>query len=432
MRTSILLLAAIVTSAACALPTEPRSPVVTATPSSGDAALEAARRALSLRKRGDASLAARAAEEASRADPADDYYGALAVAYLVRAGRTEDALRALEALAARRSDLVLKRAYLGALTESPRANAALAELRKNAAHARRPEVVATVREPDLLPEGIARDPAVGTLYLGSTRKRKIVAIEGGLARDLPLRDRDLQAVLGLKVVGRSLFAVTAADEVMVGYRPSDEGQSALVKFDLATGEELERWSAPPGPDHYWNDVAVDANEGAWVTDTAAGTVYLLRPRAAPIALSLPPLIPNGIALSDDGERLYVADLLTTWVVSTRTLRAQPVARAPGVSLGGFDGLYQRGGVLYGIENTLSEGRISRITLDPSGLRATARCTLASAAPQFSDPTTAALDDDSLVVLANAQYSQLGPHGQLPPAERLRDIVLVRVPTACAS
>jgi hypothetical protein len=102
------------------------------------------------------------------------------------------------------------------------------------AHAESPglELVATIPEPDLIPEGIAFDAATRTLYVSSIRKRKIVALSPeGKSRDFVASRQDgIWSVLGMKIdpERRTLLACSEVDGPgMEGFSPADAGKSAV-------------------------------------------------------------------------------------------------------------------------------------------------------------------------------------------------------------
>ena len=75
------------------------------------------------------------------------------------------------------------------------------------------EVAFRIADPDLIPEGIAYDPKTRTFFVGSTFKRKIVAVDAaGRARDFTTEAQDgIFGVLGLRVDAdrRILWAISA-------------------------------------------------------------------------------------------------------------------------------------------------------------------------------------------------------------------------------
>jgi hypothetical protein len=77
-----------------------------------------------------------------------------------------------------------------------------------------------------------------------------------------------------------------------------------------------------------------------------------------------------------------------------------------ISLGGFDGLYVAGDLLFGVQNGLGSARVIRVDLDPQHTAALRTVVLESAHPALETPTTAAvvLDDRRLLVLVPGDHS----------------------------
>ena len=122
----------------------------------------------------------------------------------------------------------------------------------------------TIPEPDLVPEGIAHDPTTGTFFVGSTYKRKIVAVDrNGTARDFTTEGQDgLLGVVGMKVdVARRRLWAAAGDAgvnmPMKGMDARTRGRSGVFMYDVETGKRLRRYLLDaPGEEHFLNDLVV--------------------------------------------------------------------------------------------------------------------------------------------------------------------------------
>jgi hypothetical protein len=274
-----------------------------------------------------------------------------------------------------------------------------ARLARAAAPSGSVRVLFTLPERDLVPEGIARDPADGTLYLGSLNKHKVVRVDPrGRATDfLAPRAHGLRAVLGLRVdpARRQLWVLTAADE-----READPTFSAALVVDLASGRLVRRIDADAAGPHLWNDVALGPDGTAWITDSTGGAVHRIGPtgtKAERIADRLH--YANGIAYDEGRGLLYVAHVFGVAILDPR---GGPRRALAGTPLYGFDGLYAMAGDLVGVQNGFEPQRLVRLRLDEAGTRVTALDVLASARPEFEVPTTAAPAGDRLILVGNSQ------------------------------
>ncbi|MCX7228667.1 MAG: SMP-30/gluconolactonase/LRE family protein [Burkholderiales bacterium] len=122
------------------------------------------------------------------------------------------------------------------------------------------------------------------------------------------------------------------------HQPHDYSGGRIERVDLATGAvEVVHTHGPNGPLRGPNDLVFDADGGLWFTDLGKtrardldyGAVYYARPDGSSIVEVVQPMLtPNGIGLSPDGKRLYVAETragrLWAWdIEGPGTLRKQP-------------------------------------------------------------------------------------------------------------
>jgi gluconolactonase len=106
-----------------------------------------------------------------------------------------------------------------------------------------------------------------------------------------------------------------------GHQPADYRGGRIERVDLATGAvEVLYTHGPGGALRGPNDLVFDAHGGFWFTDLGKtrpremdlGAVYYARADGSSIEEVIQPMItPNGIGLSPDGTRLYVAETRTS-------------------------------------------------------------------------------------------------------------------------
>jgi gluconolactonase len=122
------------------------------------------------------------------------------------------------------------------------------------------------------------------------------------------------------------------------HQPKDYSGGRIERVDLTTGAvEVVYTHGPNGPLRGPNDLVFDADGGLWFTDLGKtrardldyGAVYYARPDGSSIVEVVQPMLtPNGIGLSPDGKRLYVAETragrLWAWdIEGPGKLRKQP-------------------------------------------------------------------------------------------------------------
>ena len=288
-----------------------------------------------------------------------------------------------------------------------------------------------IPEKDLIPEGIAFDPEDGSFYVGSLLKRKIVCVrrDGSIADLAGPKEGVPGDVLGLRIdaARRRLWAAVVVREGRSKDRPS----SALLLVELPAGRIGVSYEPAYGGKHLFNDIALLADGTVFVTDSEEGTVYRLRPGESALSRLLPPGsfdYPNGIAASEDGRAVYVADGLDGITRLDPATGKRTVLRRPkGVSLDVIDGLYLVSGGLVAVQNGTGVDRVAWFGLDRTGKRVVSAKVLARADPRFHIPTTAAVAPDGLFLLANSLIDAIGDDGALRPGRELSEPLVVKVP-----
>jgi sugar lactone lactonase YvrE len=363
-----------------------------------------------------------------------------AAAYLlasIHAQRAENAqaVRLLEQLVEQGWSFAPLDADFGALATTPEYRAVASRLASQEPQVARSRTAFTLAERDLIPEGIAHDPATDTFFVSSIRKRKVVAVSrDGQVRDFTSEGQDgLWSVLGMKVdaARRHLWVASFAGESLKRTHPEEVGHAGLFQYDLRSGALLRKYTqASPHTKHLFNDVAVSASGDVFVTDSEAGAVRVLRSGADALVALVPERTfsyPNGLVLSEDGARLYVAHFGGISLVDPKTGQLTPVQAPQETPLQGIDGLSLYQGSLIAIQNGLGRGRVARFFFGADPARVERLEVLESGNRLFNDiPTTGTVAGDAFVYIANSQLQRLSPEGELPPLEQLTPPVLLQV------
>jgi len=99
-----------------------------------------------------------------------------------------------------------------------------------------------------------------------------------------------------------------------------------------------------------------------------------------------------------------------------------------VVTGGIDGLYWHDGDLIGIQNSTNPGRVIRIALTDKGMRIAGVTVLQSHHhPEFDEPTTGAIANGALHVIANSYVGHYQPDGTIKDTADLKRTAIVAVP-----
>lgn len=348
------------------------------------------------------------------------------------AGTKEQALSTLDELISLGFGLdLLRDPAFASISGLPR----FAEISRRAESQRMPvahsQVAFTIPERDLIPEGIAYDPANRTLYVSSIYERKIVAVDhSGKVRDFISEGQDgIWGVLGMKVdVARRLLIVCSmAGDHVGGLAKEDIGRSGVWIFDLRTGKLHGKFVTDPSSGrHLFNDLVVTRRHDVYLTDSSEGSVYrVANGRLERITDPGTFLDPNGIALSPDETFLYVAEAAGIYILDLHTRKIFPLAHPKDLTLVGMDGLYFHQGSLIAVQNGVEPNRILRLRLtsDLKGIKGSE--ILSWRDPQITLPTTGAMVGDDFYFFADAQLGAFDADGRIWSAEKLKPVVIVK-------
>ncbi|HJU90377.1 MAG TPA: hypothetical protein VJ672_13360 [Gemmatimonadaceae bacterium] len=393
--------------------------------------------------RGDQNGARRALEIARKFVPND---GSVLV-YLARAqaltGDPGDALRTLERLAIQGAvvDLAADTAFrsLRVAPYAIRFAAATRQLARASAPLVRSDTAFVLEDPDFIPEGIAHDPARDVFYVGSLVGGGVLRLmrDGSAVSFFSSTATAPPQVLGIRIDAparrlwlAALFPDTAAPQFARG----SGGWAALHAYDLESGELVARHPAPDSTrPHLLNDIALTPNGDVYVTDSEGAALFRLRAGSA--ALERVPIgsqsftYPNGIAVTADGARVYVAHVegLSVLDLRARNDTLMRVLAPPGEPTGGIDGLYACGTALYAIQSRFGFQQVTRFQLSADGRRITRSEALERRHPAYDAATTGALVAGAMFYIANAQLRRLASDNTLAPTDKPMRSVILRLP-----
>jgi hypothetical protein len=296
----------------------------------------------------------------------------------------------------------------------------------------------TIHEKGLITEGLAYDSVSETFFVSSVHKRRILAVNKNFeARTFADEQAGLWSVLGMKVDAkrRLLWATTTAFPQMVNFNKDDENTSAVLKFDLTTGRLIKRYVLPNKPKgHGLGDLTIDTNGNVFTTDSLTPAVYVIHPEKDKekdeIELFLENdgfVSPQGLAFSGDERRLFMADYSTgLFDIDVRTKKVVHLPPLEGATLLGIDGLYFYRGSLIGVQNGVAPWRLVRIALSDDFKRVERLQVVEANNPVFNEPTLGVIVKDSFYFIANSQWGLVDDKGQLGPADKLADPIILKM------
>lgn len=266
------------------------------------------------------------------------------------------------------------------------------------------QIAFVTTEKDLIPEGLAYDPAEDLFYLGSMHLKKIVRIP----RQTPAKSSDFVAgnrysilpVLGIRMDPRD-NTVWAASGI-------ENGITELLHFD-ESGALLGRFSPDQSHKHGFNDLVVLRDGAVFVTDTLGNQVFRFDPKTKAfqtLTFRRQPFMPNGIALADDQEFLYVADQFGILRYDLKNGRSAELFPGPSNTVAGADGLYWHKGSLIAVQNGIGSPRIVAFQLASDGLHVSKTTVLENRTAFTTLPTTGAIRGNDFYFIINSQVDNL--------------------------
>jgi SMP-30/Gluconolactonase/LRE-like region len=375
-------------------------------------------------ERGDAAAAVEPLTRAARDFPQHPGFVYPLARALALTGDRDAALTHLERVVAMRFGYgAPEEPAFQSLRDDPRFQDLVRRIERARAPVVKGKVAVTLEERDLIAEGIAFDPRREVLYVGSIHKRKIVAVDrDGRVYDFVEEGRDgLGQVLGMKVDDARRQLVVCAN------RPDASG---VFWFDLASGKLVRSQLVAATRKHLFNDLVVTARGDVLVTDSEEGTLYRIAAGGGEPERLFPPgsfIYPNGIALSPDEKRLYVAHFRGMSLVDPKSRQAAPLKHPEDVTLVGIDGLYFHEGRLLAVQNGVEPVRVVEMRLNESQDAVVSVRELEARSPALEIPTTGSPAGDSFYLLANAQLGALDENNRLRPDAKLAPVVILEIP-----
>lgn len=362
-------------------------------------------------------------------DPANLQIRYVAAATHAQAGHIGATVAHLGRLVAEGWSLGVMRADFARVTADPTVSELLSRLDALQPQVTRSAVAFTLRETDLMPEGIAFDASRGRFFVSSIRKRKIVSVAAdGKARDfVPTAYDGMLAVLGMKIDPKNemLWVASAGEGTAMGITDAERGRSALYGIDLTSGGVRKKFPlSVPGQ---LNDLCVTSDGRVYVTDSQNGAIYT----ADGDSLDLEPFLPpgtvkwvNGIVCDESHHRLYAAQFDGISAIDLGSKKVTLLRVPPATTVGGIDGLAMAGQSLIGIQNSFGRGRVIRADLSADGMSITRVEVLEAGNAEFHIPTTGTIAGGDFVYIANSQL-RMFPDGK--KSADFRPAVFLRMP-----
>ena len=290
-----------------------------------------------------------------------------------------------------------------------------------------PAAFVALDKPPLKPEGITYDPTGERLYIGSLTGEVWKVDLKGKTTLFAGSNASLREVLGLKVDAkrRLLWFVDGVfpDLIPAGEPKKDVGISAVHAFQIDNRTRIRHCLLDERPKlHGFNDLALARNGDVYVSDSAMSAIYRLSPgdcNFEPVMQDDSVTFPNGIVLTSDDSRLYVAHVEGISAVDVRTGKRTQLTVPRNAAVNSIDGLAWDGTDLLGIQGSPYLGRTARIRLSDDGLAVREVVTMSSRPPPGLNQTTGVVVGKHLYTVAGFPDAVQTQSGQAPVPHILR-------------
>ena len=222
--------------------------------------------------------------------------------------------------------------------------------------------------------------------------------------------------------------------VWLGVGAIDGSQAADDEFrgliGMPTGGSEEVRIAAPG-DVSLSDIVVAAEGTIYASDPIGGGLYFAKRDEDKLLTLIAPgtfRSPQGLAVSADGERLYISDY--RYGIAIVDLETKIVSRLSSqlpLILDGVDGMWIYENELIVVQNGTSPIRIAGLRLSDDGKQVIGRRIIEQAHAEWTEPLSGSIDGDALLYVANGQWDRYVAgeiaEGKSPVATEIRRVSL---------
>ncbi|MEP5612995.1 MAG: SMP-30/gluconolactonase/LRE family protein [Cyclobacteriaceae bacterium] len=280
--------------------------------------------------------------------------------------------------------------------------------------------IITIQERELIPEGITVGED-GEIYLSNIYAKNITMSksDGSDAKVIETMYTGKFSGVGITRVNGKLYQVSNSDD-----------QSVFQIIDSKTGNLLESYLNTDTIPSFLNDLAISRDGKAYITDSNQNRIFTVRNNSLVVFLESDEIkYPNGIALSDDEQLLFIASF-TKGIRIYDVLSNKFVNEADTSNLTrAIDGLKYYKNSLIGIQNAsrnLAEHCVVRFYLNDKQTMVTQVDTLIVNHPTFNIPTTFDVQGGWVYCLANSQLENLDQETmELINEEELTDTFILK-------
>lgn len=289
-----------------------------------------------------------------------------------------------------------------------------------------------IKQNDLIPEGIAYDAVHKTFYVSSIFRNKIVQVRGTEIKDfIDEKEYGFMGGVGMQVNKAGTILWACSGNIM-----GKRFRTGIFAFDTQTGELLRKFALPEDTvKAFFNDLVIVDDNTVYFTDTYGHCVWkwdLSQDRPQKFAKGALLQYPNGIALAPDKKHLFIASWpgLCKVDIQTGTTKMLSIDSTL-IPSGGLDGIVYYNNSVIGVQNgvdSLEEMKIVRYYLSPDNNQILKTEIIDQKNKYFNIPTTAAIANNELFVVANSQLNNIDQTKiGIKNPEKLQNIFILKYP-----
>jgi WD40 repeat protein len=269
-----------------------------------------------------------------------------------------------------------------------------------------PDFYTIKTEKDFIPEGIAFSQ--DKIFLSSITKNKIVVYDtesDELSDFITSNQYGFGSGIGLFATDSLLFALSNSN-----IKPNEFSKPSLFVFRLEDKKLVRKYILDDKQNHFWNDLTVSDLGQVYITDMRQNKVYTIKYPLADIQEfygDSTTTLPNGIDLSADGSKLFIASTKTG--VRILDLKTRKVLNKINTFSNGIDGLKFHEGNLYGMRNIDKPQELHsflkiKLSKNQDEIEQVDMQTVIR--DRWNVPTTMAITKNEILLLVNSQMENL--------------------------
>ncbi|MBI4852659.1 MAG: SMP-30/gluconolactonase/LRE family protein [Acidobacteria bacterium] len=320
------------------------------------------------------------------------------------------------------------------IKETPEFQEILKRIEKNRLPIGQAETIFKLTEKDLITEGLAYDPQEQTFYVGSIRKRKIIAInKDGKVTDFTSSQQDgLWGVFGMQIDHKKRFLWVASSSLpeIADFRKEEDSQAAIFQYDLKTKKLIKKFSLTSDTQkHIFGDLTLAPNGDVFITDSISPNIYRISSDKNNLETFVtgPFASLQGISFSTDGKTCFVSDYSQgIFKLDIATKNITKVGAPLNATMLGIDGIYFYQNHLIAVQNGVNPRRVIKLSLNSKFDEIEKLTVIAASKELMPDPTLGMILDNDFYFHANAQWNNFDRQGNILPLDKFTEPILLKL------